>query len=466
MWNKISCADSRFFGKTDAQTIQNAIDYAEQMGLGEVVIPRVNARTAEKIWNIDTCILLPSDMTVILENCHLRMVDDIIANMFRNKNAWTPEGNTLEGEQHNIRIIGQGNAVIDGGKPSCLCEQMHRDFPDEYPSMQVNLLLFLHNVRDFEVRNIRFTNSRWWATCFMYCRWGKISDLDFQMDAAIENQDGIDLRIGCEYITIQNITGITGDDVIAMTALPNEYGFEDKLHVEGKEFDIHDITIQNVMAASHGCGIIRFLCEEGAKEYNITVDGVKDTGEVTAGSSVIVGTTDTHFADPPHAMGDFTNIVLRNISTCAQRGISLAESIQNMVIENLFVYGYSEVGIRFSQNFECRNLTIRDVYLYAEEETFDSAFETKGVQDGIIENLTIENVCIGSTKCVFRGKQYDVKNLNYEEPSIGFFTEEPLKLASAYGRYHYKAYGKVIANRPKDNRFDGTLRRGFKNRFL
>ena len=458
MWNHINCSDSRFFGKTDAETIQNAIDYAEKEGLGEVVIPRYNARMEKMGWDIDTCILLPSDMTIILDDCHLRLVDDVITNMFRNRNAWTPLGNTMEGEQHDIRIIGRGNAVIDGGKPSCLCEQMHRDFPDEYPSMQVNLLLFLHNVRDFEVRNIRFVDSRWWATCFMFCRYGKIMDLDFRMLATIENQDGVDLRIGCEYITIQNITGVTGDDVIALTALPNEYGFEDGLHVEGKSFDIHDINIQNIMAASHGCGIVRFLCEEGAKEYNITVDNIKDTGEAMAGTSVIVGSTDTHFANPPHAMGDFSNIVLRNIFTSAQRGISLSESMQNVKIENLFVRGYSEVGIRFSRNFECKNLTIHDVYIYAEEETFDCVFETRGELTGIVENLMIENVYAGKSKYIFRGQEHEVKNLKYEKPSCAYHTSEATKLTSAYGRYHYMAYGKVIENRPKDNRYDGTLR--------
>jgi hypothetical protein len=458
MMTKVDCSDERFFGKTDAETIQNAIDYAESMQLGEVVIPRYNARTNGMQWDIDTCILLPSDMTILLDGCYMRMVDDVISNMFRNKNAWTKEGNTLEGEQHNIRIIGRGNAVIDGGKPSALCEQMHRDFPDKYPSMQVNLLLFLHNVRDFEVRNIRFTNSRWWATCFMYCRRGRIADLDFRMYATIENQDGIDLRIGCEYITIENITGITGDDVIALTALPNEDGFEDGLHVEGKSIDIHDVTIQNVMAASHGCGIVRFLCEEGANEYNITVDNVKDTGEAMAGTSVIVGSTDTHFANPPHQMGDFRNVVLRNIYTSAQRGISLAESMQNIHIENLFVSKFSEVGIRFSQNFECKNLTIQNVYMDAEEETFDCVFETKGELLGTVENLQIANVHAGPSKYIFRGQIHEVKHLNYEEPSVAYFTEKPAKRASAYGRYHYMAYGKVIENRPKDNRYDNTLR--------
>ena len=91
MLNKVSCSEEKFFGKTDAETIQNAIDYAEKMQLGEVVIPRYNARTECMQWDIDNCILLPSDMTIILDGCYMRMVDDVISNMFRNKNAWTKE---------------------------------------------------------------------------------------------------------------------------------------------------------------------------------------------------------------------------------------------------------------------------------------------------------------------------------------------------------------------------------------
>jgi hypothetical protein len=94
----------------------------------------------------------------------------------------------------------------------------------------------------------------------------------------------------------------------------------------------------------------------------------------------------------------------------------------------------------------------------AEEETFDCVFETKGELLGTVENLQIANVHAGPSKYIFRGQIHEVKHLNYEEPSVAYFTEKPAKLASAYGRYHYMAYGKVIGNRPKDNRYDNTLR--------
>ncbi|MBP3305241.1 MAG: hypothetical protein J6L24_04655 [Oscillospiraceae bacterium] len=447
--------ERQFFGATDSETIQNAVNYADANDLGRVVIPRYNARTGKCVWNIDAAILLPSNMTVVLEDAHLRLADGCFDNIFRNRNCMTPEGNTLEGEQHNIHIIGSGNALLDGGVHNGLVEQMHRDDPEKYPRLSVNLLIFLHNTRDFSIEGLDFINGRWWAVCCVYCRWGYIGNLDFKMYGTCENQDGVDLRVGCEYITIENITGLTGDDTIALTAMPNDDLVpETALHVPGKRWDIHDIAIRNVISSSHGCGIVRFLCEDGAQEYNITVDGIKDTSQTISGTSIIVGTADTHFADPPHKMGEFRDIVVRNITTQAQRGISFSESVKNMLVENLTTYGANEVGLRFTKNFECDNLVIRNVNIGSDPETLDSVFWMNRNPERMLKDLRVENVRANSAKYVFRETEFAVENLQYEAPSVAYYTPETTKLASAYGRYHRCAYGKVIENRPPDARYD------------
>ncbi len=453
--NEISAAAPECRGKNDSETIQNAVDLAAKTGVGKVVIPRINPRTGEPIWIIGRTVYLPSDTTVILDNCHLRLEDDVISNVFRNSKAFTPEGNTLEGEEHDIRIIGVGNAVIDGGKPNGLCEQLHRDDPEKYPNMNVNLLIFMHNVRNFEVRGIKFIESRWWAVCFMYCRWGIVADLDFRMYGTLENQDGVDLRIGCEYITIENITGITGDDTVALTALPREMTFEGLLYVEGKSFDIHDITIRNIISSTHGCGIVRLLCEDRAKEYNITITDIKDTGETIAGSSVLIGTSDKFLMREPHKMGEFKNIIIRNVTTTAQRGLSIREPVQNMLVENLTVYGCNEIGLEFGENFEGKNVRVRDFTYDSTPETADCVFYFKNGVENMGE-LEVERVRAVSPKYIFRGREIEVKDFAYEAPSEAVFTPENAKLRSAYGRYHKYAYGKLIENRPDDSRFKNT----------
>lgn len=458
MMEHIYASDPRFWGSTDSETIQNAIDFAAETGAGMVIIPRENARTGQKIWIIDRAILLPSDITVILEGAHLRLADGVRENIFRNQNAWTPEGNTLTGEQHDIRLIGVGHAVLDGGEPNGLCEQLHRDHPDEYPHMQVNLLVFLHNVRHFEVRGIQFIDSRWWATCFMFCRWGHIADLDFRMYGTLENQDGIDLRIGCEYITIENITGLTGDDTIALTALPYVATFERLLWVEGKTFDIHDITIRNVIASSHGCALLRFLNCDGAKAYNITVTDLKDTGLSIAYAAILFGTGhagggEQFYGIRPHSMGEFKNVTVRGVTTCAQLGLSLCEPCENVRIEGLVTYGKNEVGLKFNPNFAAKNMVIRDCTFDAEPETADSIFIAPGCTDEALADLRIEDVRVGEADYVFRCRKLEVKDFVCAEPRKGWFTPENARLCSAYGRYHRYSYGKEITNRPPDNRF-------------
>lgn len=458
MTREICASNPRFWGENDSETIQNAINYAEEMGLGEVVIPRRNERTGEHIWIISKTILLPSDITIILDNCHLRLADDVRENIFRNREAWTEKGNTLEGEQHDIRIMGIGHAVMDGGKPNGLCEQLHRDHPNEYPHMSVNLLIFLHNVRNFEVKNIQFIETRWWAMAFMFCRWGYIGNLDFRMYGNLENQDGVDLRIGCEYITVENITGCTGDDTVALTCLPYLTDhFQSKLMVEGKTMDIHDVTIRNIISSAHGCGLLRFLCKGGARIYNVTVDGVKDTCESISGMTILFGVAG--YGSRPHSMDDFFNITIRNVTSCAKHAIFFNEPMKNVLIENVTTYGPNEIGLRFSENFECENFVLRNLNVASNEEDLDCGIWMDVNDERRLEDFHIERVRIPSqANYVMRGTKLDVEDLLYAEPKQGFFTEEKAVLSKAYGRYHKYSNGKEILNRPKDNRFDGTLR--------
>ena len=458
---RISVSDPRFFGETDSETIQNAINYAHENGYKEVVIPCRNARTDSDRYVIPKVILLPSNMTVYLDSAHMVMADGVWENMFRNENAYTELGKTLAGEQENIRIIGLGHAVIDGGTPNGLCEQLHRDDPEHYPSMYVNLMIFFCNVRHFEVRNIQFLDTRYWAMNFMFCRWGKLIDLDFRNYATMENQDGIDIRVGCEYITVENITGITGDDTIALTALP--LGAR-HLAVEGKKVHIHDINIRNVESSTHGCALLRFLCEDGAQIYNVNVDGLKDTGVSVGGAAIFMGTGSTRFArDHARVMGDFRNITIRNIMVATQRGIDFNEPTENVTIENLTTFGRNEVGLAFGKNFVAKNVKIRNVNICPDPESHEDAaryaFSVPEENPEAFEGLYLSDVTVTGEKYIFAGLDLPIENFRYEAPTEGYmipFAEKP-KLKSGYGRYFYGSYGKPIENRPRDNRFGGGL---------
>lgn len=149
----ISCSDPRVWGGSDAQTIQNAIALAKQEGCDQVVIPRMNARTGEAVWHIDENIVLLSSMTVILSGAYLRAADDLPVHVFCTELSQT--------ELHDIRILGVGEATIDGGawtrenRP----EYYHEQSPEEYPDGCDYDLISLFNVRNFEVANLCITNT-------------------------------------------------------------------------------------------------------------------------------------------------------------------------------------------------------------------------------------------------------------------------------------------------------------------
>ena len=59
---------------SDSAMIQAAVDAAAKTG-DAVTIPRYNARTDSRVWNITEAILLPDHATIYLDNCHLRHAD-------------------------------------------------------------------------------------------------------------------------------------------------------------------------------------------------------------------------------------------------------------------------------------------------------------------------------------------------------------------------------------------------------
>lgn len=316
----------------DSLTIQTAIDRACERNENKIVIPRVNARTGETLWELQETIVLPSDFTLILDNCHLRMADGVYCNMFCNKNAYAEEGE----EQKNIAIIGIGNVVLDGGTPNGLTEKTSQT--NGYPSIIHNTMIFFRNVSDFTVENIQIKEQRWWGMTFMYCEKGRISNIRFSATNVVPNQDGIDLRVGCHDIIMENICGKTGDDTIALTALTGNLFQNFKL--ENKDNDIYNVIIRNVNAqVTGGHHIVRLLNHDGFRLYNILIDGIMDQSEgVKAKAALKIG--DSRYAKARRAVLHEThNITARNIISRAKAAVLLGGTVSDSYFLNIQQYG-------------------------------------------------------------------------------------------------------------------------------
>ena len=304
----------------DSPVIQALIDGAKAAGETEVTIPEVNPRDGSNVWVIGEAIKLPSDMTVYIDNCTLRLADGVYSNIFCNETAYN-ETLTAAQEQRNIKIIGIGNAVLDGGNPNGLTESTAEK--NGLPHIIYNTLVFMRNVNGLEIRDLKTKDSRWWTFTNIFCRNGLITNIDFNCRNNVPNQDGVDLRIGCSNFVISNLTGDTGDDSVALTALLHR--FDTKWIVAGKDTDIHDVQIKNintrVMGGHH---IVRLLMQDGNKIYNIDIDGVHDAtiekGGPSAAAAVKLG--DTGYATVKQAVaGDMHNVSIKHVATRAQMAI-------------------------------------------------------------------------------------------------------------------------------------------------
>ena len=315
------------------------------------------SRTATVSGNfiIDREIRLPSGFTLVLQDCRLRLADGSFTNMFVNEHHGTELGRTTEGTDRNITILGRGTAVLDGGKYNGLSER--NSGKDGMPPIYKNNLLLFTNVDGFRITGISCKNQRWWALNFVYCSNGYIGNVDFCASdigideqgneyhglrrakydqVLVKNADGIDLRLGCHHITIENITGFTEDDTVALTALGG--GLEKRFGVEGVCSDIHHITVKNIVCSAF-CTIVRMLNQSGYKLHDIDVDGVRDTSDDSAHLdkglyAVRVG--DVRLYGTRHATKEETyNISIKNVYGRSDYALSLAGDMENLTIENI-----------------------------------------------------------------------------------------------------------------------------------
>ena len=338
--------------QSDAESILAAIFLAKETGTNCVRIPRRNERTGENLWVIESAISLPSDMEVIIDDAHLILAEGSYTNMFT---VGSPEKNTARDEICNVTLRGEGNAILDGGVYNGLSEK--NSCQDGHPHIVKNTTLLFFNCSNLRVENLSLINQRWWAITNIFVHHAVYRNIHFEADFSridengahhpdqyptkykevyIKNADGIDLRVGCHDILIENVSGFTEDDSVALTALGK---FEQNLgyFIEDGDTDIHDVRIQNVATESF-CANVRLLNDNGFKLYNVTVDGVhgiKSPRTFQNNSAVRIG--DMIYAQSHSTLGDTHHITVRNVISESKVAVSLCKGLVDSIIENVTV---------------------------------------------------------------------------------------------------------------------------------
>lgn len=406
--------DADLMGKNDSESIQNAVDKAAALGVNKITIPRYNKRTDSFQWIITEAIRLPSYMVVILDNCHLTLSRGSCCNIFVNSNCYTREGATLDSEQIGIKLVGEGNVILDGGEHNGLFERNQHTLG--FPSVWHNALVLFHNVKDFVIENIHFAHLRWKGVALLFARHGKLSKLSFM---EYENQPGLPdlgciyVRLGCNNLFIQDINAKSSDAGISLGASKKD--LKDHCTVRGKAMDISDIIIRNVVSDAFRGRCIQLYNVDGCKLYNILVEGIMDASRRETkhmpAAVIEIGNPYPSVTERENVMGETGRITVRNVMSRARTAVLLGGPLHNSSFHNLTTYGDALKVLSTGKNAALENVFFDGLFYNSDQDdiTYQRALSKSEYRGNAIElvnvsgkNVWIRDLFVSKVKDVLR----------------------------------------------------------------
>ena len=386
--------DPNDFSGSDIEKIQSAVQASLSCG-GVVRIPRrkADSSSSRDFWLIDSAILLPEGTTVILANCRIKLSDECRDNFFRSANCGPGIGEVKE--LSSIHILGVGSSVLEGAdRPRATGDSgktlgertfgtdAGKEGREQKGDWREIGILFAH-VNDFSISNISIVNSHCWAISLEYCRNGKVRDVHFQSrgtrfidgkEVPNLNQDGLDLRRGCRHILIENITGSTGDDLIALTGLEapvREAGIFGSTAICGSTGipeleEIAYITIRNVCGhCAGGHHIVRFLNNKSVKMHHILLDGLMDTSSGACRDYAAIRIGDAKYGLVP--FGGTSSFQISHVQSRAKAAILISGTLSESTISDVINWNPDTVPVTVSPDGGIRNVVIENARTYAGE---------------------------------------------------------------------------------------------------
>jgi polygalacturonase len=192
-----------------------------------------------------------------------------------------------------------------------------------------NIMILIAYVDGFRLKNITIVNSHAWAISFERTRNADISDIWIDNPEEIEvagkkvkvsNKDGINLRQGCKNFVINNISGRTGDDFIALSSLstrspaPPDGDLNSTMVTasvwRGPEDDTEQIMISNISCQTKYRGVA-IRASDSAGIHHVYIDGLHTRKWDGYHNSILIG---GRGYGQPSLPGKINNIYAMNIN--------------------------------------------------------------------------------------------------------------------------------------------------------
>ena len=326
------------FEGSDSDRIGLAIERSCSDGSRKVTIP---SKPNGAAWLIDRAILLPSDFTLELDGCLVQLAPGTRDNLIRNAGA-------VEGRispDRNITVRGRNGAILCGGVENHYAPNRSGDV-----NGWTTIGILLCSVDGFMIEGFTLRETQAWGISVENgCMNGRIAGIRFEDTNRMRNQDGIDVRKGCHDIVIEDVTGICGDDVVALTALRSDKPVPPgrrSMQIGGKSptdhDDVYNVMIRNVKArCAGGHGVIRLLCQDGIRMHHVVVSNVTDTTDVGKGdkpAQAVLRIGDVNYWSMcPAKLGDMHHIMVDGIDAKGLLGVWVKGALSDSTLRNVVV---------------------------------------------------------------------------------------------------------------------------------
>jgi hypothetical protein len=359
---------------TQTERITAAIRFAVE-NRGKLVIPAIDKVSGSDMWLIDSAIMLPSDFTLVLDNCKIKMSDRSRDNFIRTANLKVGESKIEK--YRNIHIIGIGNVLLEGadnpratgdcfkqlslneGQGEKLSEDRNGftygtdvGKPDEnqfggWLNHGINIVA----TEGFSIQNITLRNYHGHGIIIDNSCNGVMSGITFDARGYIfinakkhlvKNQDGFGIRQGCHDLVIENCTGNTGDDFIMIGAYFNDEakhgaGNQNTVSPSGDNYrgeidDTYNIICRNwYNINAFQWKLIKLMASGQQKQYNLIF-------------SNIVSNIDSRISFTRYkiAPGLHTNLVFENLIGKI-RFVDEGGYVKNSVFRNIRYIGKEDI---------------------------------------------------------------------------------------------------------------------------
>jgi len=382
------------FHGTDVERINEAIRVGAERGL-RIVIPRRNLSEngERKVWLLDSAILVRDHTLLELEQCHIKLSDRCRDNFIRSANCGL--GITDIKPMEHVHIRGVGSALLEGAdhpratgdSAKTLGERTYGTDAGVEGESQTgdwrNIGILLAFVEHFSVENLTIRDSHCWAVSLERCAFGRVRDIHFESEGSKEidgvketilNQDGLDLRQGCHDISIERITGHTGDDLVALTNIHHAQAIAGSDRstmvsagncIEGGLDDIRHIFLRQICGTcSGGHHVVRFLNAGGLQLYDVVLDGLIDTSPPGRPCKATLKIGDANPAwGGVTPLGETHRLILSNIVSTSRHTILIAGSLTDSTITNVIRCKEDGDPITYESGKEfVRNVQISNVF--------------------------------------------------------------------------------------------------------